>query len=173
MLESLTREFSKMFCFPASAPCRTCSPPLPLQSVQSHFPFPGQSTAWGSGWHVPAWSSPLSHLSFFFLMKKKQLCWHTGVVNTNLALTRPRIPGSYWLFFSQQFNTCLGSRQTRQCLYLRSIFSLRMDYVIEYYFFVCVTFKLEQEMKHLLTGVQSPCTSLCFVPLFYSCFPNF
>lgn len=147
----------------------------PTSTPVSTIPFPLPWAIYSMGVRVacPSLEFPTFPLIFFFLMKKKQLCWHTGVVNTNLALTRPRIPGSYWLFFSQQFNTCLGSRQTRQCLYLRSIFSLRMDYVIEYYFFVCVTFKLEQEMKHLLTGVQSPCTSLCFVPLFYSCFPNF
>lgn len=48
--------------------------------------------------------------------KHKQLCWHTGRVSTNLALTMPRVSTSYWLFFSQQCNACqvpgnLGSCQ--------------------------------------------------------------
>lgn len=47
------------------------------------------------------------------ILQSKQLYWHSGIVN-KMTSTRPRMPASFWLLFSQQSNTYLVTRNPRQ-----------------------------------------------------------
>lgn len=48
------------------------------------------------------------------VLQNRGLCWHTAIVNTELAWTWLRMPVSCQLLFSQQYKYLPNTRQTRQ-----------------------------------------------------------
>lgn len=65
---------------------------------------------------LPSCYSTGSHVEFPIHLKKnrnrnRKLCWQMSIINTELALIRPRMLTIYWLLFSQQCNICLDTRE--------------------------------------------------------------
>lgn len=93
-------------------PHQTCHQLLPLQSVH-RLPFPGslQSPSLVTQVACPGLAFPTFHTC---------VCWHAGILNKNLALTRPRprMPAAVGYFPPSSVNTCLDERKPTQLLQL-------------------------------------------------------